>query len=68
MKKAKVFEGWVNGTWTQIKAYRKKNAVAAFQAQNKRKKKITERDVKVSHYASNSGQSPVDEPLQNETK
>ena len=31
MKKAKVFSAEVNGTFTQIKAYKKVNAVARFQ-------------------------------------
>ena len=61
MKNAKVFAGWLNGTWTEIKAYRKENALSVFQSQNKSEKPITEKDIKVNKLARNSGQSPVDE-------
>jgi len=61
MAKAKVFSGWLNGTWTEIKAYRKENAVAAFQNQNKCDMPITAKDIKVDKNARNSGQSAVDE-------
>lgn len=60
-QKAKVFAGWLNGTWTEIKAYRKENAVAAFQSQNKSEKPITAKDIKVNPLARNSHQAPVDE-------
>jgi len=30
-KKAKVYGGWINGTWTQVKAYSKTNAVKRLQ-------------------------------------
>lgn len=61
MKKAKVFAGWLNGTWTEIKAFKKENALASFQRQNKSDKPIKATDISVNKNARNSGQSPVDE-------
>ncbi len=60
MKNAKVFAGWLNGTWTQIKAFKKENAVAEFQRLNKSETPITAKDIKVAGVI-NSGQAPVDE-------
>ena len=31
MNNAKVFGAWVNGVWTEVKAFKKVNAVARFQ-------------------------------------
>lgn len=61
MKNAKVFAGWLNGTWTQIKAYKKENAVAEFQRLNKSATAITTKDIKVAKGVQNSGQTPVDQ-------
>lgn len=61
MKNAKVFAGWLNGTWTEIKAYRKENAVASFRAQSKSETPIKSSDISWAKNARNSGQAPVDE-------
>lgn len=56
MKKAKVFSANVNGTFTQIKAYKKENAVARFQQLDASIKKS---DVRVTN-AQNSHQACVE--------
>lgn len=33
---AKVFGAWVNGTWTEVKAFKKENAVARLQESDAR--------------------------------
>lgn len=57
MKKAKVFSAEVNGTFTQIKAYKKINAVARFQQLDSR---IKSSDVKMIN-AQNSHQACVED-------
>lgn len=59
MKKAKVFAGWLNGTWTQIKAYRKESAVAWFRERSKTQ--VASDDIKLQKSVQNSGQAPIDE-------
>ena len=57
MAKAKVFQAEVNGTSTQIKAYKKANAVARFQQLDAT---IKASDVKMIN-AQNSHQAPVED-------
>ena len=57
MKKAKVFSAEVNSTFTQVKAYKKANAVARFQQLDAT---IKASDVKMIN-AHNSHQAPVEE-------
>ena len=57
MKKAKVFSANVKGTFTQIKAYKKVNAIARFQQLDA---SIKASDVKLIN-VQNSHQSPVEE-------
>lgn len=57
MKKAKVFSSEVNGTFTQIKAYKKANAVLRFQQFDSNVKAT---DVKMIN-AQNSHQAPVED-------
>lgn len=57
MKKSKVFSASVNGTFTQIKAYKKINAVARFQQLDAT---IKASDVKVIN-AKNSDQACVED-------
>jgi len=57
MKKAKVFSAEINGTFTQVKAYKKANAVARF--------KQLDPNVKASNVKmlniQNSNQAPIEE-------
>ncbi len=57
MKNSKVFTAEVNGTFTQIKAYKKVNAVARFQQLDAT---IKSSDVKMIN-VQNSHQAPVEE-------
>ncbi|NLA23929.1 MAG: hypothetical protein GX879_03080 [Bacteroidales bacterium] len=57
MKNSKVFSAEVNGTFTQIKAYKKVNAVARFQQLDAT---IKSGDVKMIN-VQNSHQAPVEE-------
>ena len=57
MTKAKVFGAWANGTWTEVKAFKKANAVTRFQELD-----ATIKAGQVSKTSSvNSHQVPVDE-------
>ena len=57
MKKSRVYSANVNGTFTQVKAYKKANAVKRFQQLDET---IREKDVKVIN-AQNSEQAPVED-------
>ncbi len=57
MKKAKVFQAEVNGTFTQIKAYKKANAIARFQQLDSN---VKASDVKMIN-SKNSHQSCVED-------
>lgn len=57
MKKAKVFSAEVNGTFTQVKAYKKANAVARFQQLDSNVKASSVKMLNVQ----NSHQAPVEE-------
>jgi hypothetical protein len=57
MKKAKVFSAEVNGTFTQVKAYKKTNAVARFQQLDSN---VKASDVRMIN-AQNSHQVPVED-------
>ena len=57
MKKAKVFSANVKGTFTQIKAFKKVNAVARFQQLDEN---IKAKDVTTLINVTNSGQATVE--------
>ena len=57
MKKAKVFSANVQGTFTQIKAFKKVNAVARFQQLDEN---IKAKDVTMLINVTNSGQATVE--------
>lgn len=57
MKKAKVYAAFANGTWTEIKAYKKENAIRRFQQLDP---KVSVRGVTVTT-STNSHQAPVEE-------
>lgn len=53
-KRPKVWGSWVNGVWTEVKAYKKSNAVKYLQTQDK-----SVRTVYCTHSV-NSHQAPID--------
>ena len=55
MSKAKVYGAWVNGVWTEVKAYKKTNALSHLQAQDASVKSVSLTS------ACNSHQAPIDE-------
>lgn len=57
MKRAKVFQAEVNGTSTQVKAYKKSNAIARFQQLDPSVKSSSVYTLKVN----NSHQTPVED-------
>lgn len=58
MKTAKIFSANVNGTFTQIKAFKKSNAVARFKEFDS---SIKNKDVSELKSAINSHQAPIDD-------
>ena len=56
MIKAKVYAGWVNGTWTEIKAYKK---AAAVKYMREKDKSVKSKDI-IKTNSINSHQVPVD--------